>query len=335
MDEITPYKFSSTVLEKKNFLNYRVPKSSKFSIPQHQENDPNITFYMSKPKHKNKFPIVILCGGSSTENSINSIIHLHRYFLQEFLDLGVGLITVEQWGVSDDKVNPSRFIQYYTTTQRFLDHKTVINHLMSNPPTGWNGKFIFVGISEGGALVTRLTTEHPNITLATLNWSGANEWNWREELWEFLEGMRNSMLSQLPWHVRIRGKLPRWFPYSIDIRLPKTRDEFDQIMNQTLKNPTYKKQFVSMTYKYHADMLTWPKNDYQKIKSPYLLVAGAKDTLIKSSDDFARAAQKAGVKITYLRVPDMDHYVRRRSDILDKSFNWLRDIIKDEPKINS
>ena len=53
----------------------------------------------------------------------------------------------------------------------------VINHLLKDPPKGWSGKFIFVGVSEGGPLVTALTAEYADITLATINWSGAGDWN--------------------------------------------------------------------------------------------------------------------------------------------------------------
>lgn len=82
---------------------------------------------------------------------------------------------------------------------------------------------------------------------------------------------------------------------------------------------------------YHADALNWPKADYKQIKSPYLVVAGAKDTLIKSSDTFVEKAKQAGVNITYLRVSDMDHYVRKNQDILDQSFEWLRQLIQRSP----
>lgn len=325
-EEITPYKFSETEYQKR-FPEYSIPKSSTFSIPREKKGTPAITYYFSKPKQQEKFPIALFCAGSSSKDSVSSVIHVHRYFLKEFFDLGAGLITLEQWGVKGNHTNVDEFMSHYTRTQRLMDHRTVINHLRKNPPPGWNGKFIFVGVSEGGPLVTALSSEYSDVTLATVNWSGAGDWNWREELWAFIEGMRDEILSSIPWHIKIRRKLPKWFPFSIDLNFPETREAYDRAMNETLKSPVPEKELMGMTYMYHADSLNWPLIEYQKIRSPYLVVTGAKDTLINSSDAFVEKAQQAGVNITYFRVSDMDHYVRKRQDILDKSFNWLKKII--------
>lgn len=84
------------------------------------------------------------------------------------------------------------------------------------------------------------------------------------------------------------------------------------------------KYFLGMTYKYHADALCYPEFEYSKIKNPFLVVAGAQDSSIISSDRFVQQAQAAGANITYLRVADMDHYVRKRPDIIAQSFEWLK-----------
>jgi len=52
------------------------------------------------------------------------------------------------------------------------------------------------------------------------------------------------------------------------------------------------------------------------------------DTIIDSADAFAMKAQAAGVNITYFRVEDMDHYIRRRPDIIEQSFVWLEQYLK-------
>lgn len=325
-EEITPYKFSDAEYNN-GFSEYIIPKSSIFTVARSQKNAPDITYYYSKPKHSKEFPIAIFCTGSSSEGSVSSVIHVHRYFLKEFLDLGAALITVEQWGVNNNQPNVDEFMHHYTRTQRLIDHKVVIEYLLKNPPQGWDGKLIFVGVSEGGPLVTALAIDYPNITLATINWCGAGDWNWREELWFFIEDMRVKMLSSIPMHIRIRSYLPSWMPYSVDLHLPKTRSEYDEVMNQTLADPTPEKQLMGMTYMYHADSLNWPKINYEDIKSPYLVVAGGKDSLVKSIDELVDKSRQAGVKITYLRVPDMDHYVRKRQDVLEKSFDWLKKLV--------
>lgn len=84
-NEITPHKYTDS--ERQNgHQKYDIPPSSRFSTKRIDDSD--IVYYFSQPKKQN-FPIAILSGGSSLENDIASIIHFHRYFLQEFLDLGL------------------------------------------------------------------------------------------------------------------------------------------------------------------------------------------------------------------------------------------------------
>ena len=83
-------------------------------------------------------------------------------------------------------------------------------------------------------------------------------------------------------------------------------------------------EFLGMTYQYHADALLYAAPRYTQIKTPFFVVSGAQDTIIQSSDAFVQKAKDAGVLLTYERVEDMDHYVRKRPDIILKSFEWLR-----------
>lgn len=46
-----------------------------------------------------------------------------------------------------------------------------------------------------------------------------------------------------------------------------------------------------------------------------------------SSDAFVEKAKSLGVNVTYLRIEDMDHYVRKRPDIINQSFEWLKNQI--------
>jgi pimeloyl-ACP methyl ester carboxylesterase len=76
---------------------------------------------------------------------------------------------------------------HYTRSERLKDHQLIIEHLKLNPPKGWNKKFVLLGVSEGGPLVTRLTEVYPNDVLATLDWSGTGDWPWQQELWTFTQ----------------------------------------------------------------------------------------------------------------------------------------------------
>jgi pimeloyl-ACP methyl ester carboxylesterase len=260
-------------------------------------------------------------GGSSLENDNTSIIHFHRYLLKEFVDLGVGVITIEQQGVDGNQINKTEFMEHYTRSNRLIDHRTIIEHLKKHPPKGWNGKLIFLGVSEGGPIVTTLTTDYPDLTLATINWSGAGDWSWRDELWIFMQ----DMIQNTPWHVKLRAQLPSWMLYSLDLYLPKSRKDHDQAMDETIKNPSAHLKLAGMTYKYHHDaLIVYPKPAYEKIKTPYLVVAGVKDSIIDSSDAFVRKAKEVGAPITYMRISDMDHYVRKKEDVINDSFAWLK-----------
>lgn len=322
--EITPHKFTDDEMRKGGPA-YKIPKSSRFTTKRPgTPNVPDIIYYLSKPQNET-FPIAILCGGSSLQKNIFSIIHFHRYFLKEFLDLGVAVLTVEQQGVDGSKVNVDEFMRNYTRSSRLSDHRAVIEHLKENPPLGWNGELIFLGVSEGGPIAMTLTSEYPDITIATMNLSGAGDFSWRDELWDFI----CDLFVKVPWYIKLLARLSQWIPFPLDLYLPKSRQEYDQRMEEIIKNPMADLKFLGMTYKYHADaMQNYPKLEYEKIKTPLLVVTGVNDSILASSDAFVQKARQAGVSVPYMRVEQMDHYVRKRPDIIAASFDWLKMQIK-------
>lgn len=322
---ITPYKYSNQERER-GLSTYTVPADCRFTVPRKNEANTDIVYYMSCPTNQT-FPIAFLLGGSSLEDDIISIIHFHRYFLQEFLDLGVAVITVEQEGVDGHKVDKALFMKHYTRSNRLSDHRTIIDSLFENPPKGWNGKLIFLGVSEGGPLVLTLSCDYADKTVATINWSGCGDLSWRDDLWIFMQHIKQSV----PWFIKLRARLPLWMPYSLGhLYFPESKKEYDKIMDATIKNPTPNVKFAGMTYKYHADCLvTYPKIVYQDIKSPLLIVVGAKDCIINSCDSFVHKAQQAGVPVTYFRIDDMDHYIKNKENVIQDSFNWLEKQLAD------
>lgn len=168
--------------------------------------------------------------------------------------------------------------------------------------------------------MTTLTTDYPDMTLATVNWSGAGDFSWRDELWYFMQDINQEM----PWHVKLRAQLPSWMPFALDFYCPKSREDHDNAMDETINNPTERLKLAGMTYKYHADALKiYPKPEYKKIKTPYLVVAGEQDSIIHSSDAFVHKAKEAGAPVTYMRISDMDHYVRKKENVINGSFSWL------------
>jgi len=308
-EEITPYKFTETLPE------YEIPKSSRFTTKRQKPGAPEIVYYLTKPHHNN-FPIVILCEGSSDENNIASAIHFHRYFLKDCIDLGAAVLTVERWGVDGNQIDKDEWIKHYTRSQRLEDHRNVIQCLKTKQLIqGWNGKLIFIGVSEGGPLVTSLSAEYSVDTIATINWSGAGDCSWREELWVFIQNL-----------IRMNVECPHSFYLNEcqscleDIG---SKAKYDVLMNSILKNPKTDEYFFGMTYLYHSDALVYPLPEYQKLTKPFLVVGGALDTIIESTDAFVQKAKNNQCPITYLRISDMDHYVRKRPDVIEASFAWL------------
>jgi len=320
LEDIVPYKFTDQEINS-NQLDYQIPLSARFTINRLGEYHSDIVYYLSKPQKQN-YPIAICCTGSSSRDSVYSVIHFHRYFLQEFLDLGVAVVTVEQQGVDGNNVDMQEFWDHYTRSNRLSDHEQLIDYLKQNPPAGWNGKIILLGVSEGGPIVLSLTEKYADILIATINWSGFGDWSWRDELWVFIEGVK----KQGPWWLSCLAYVPSWVscvPY-----IPKNRSDYDLCMDRALKNPTSQQDFMGMSLMYHADALRYPAVNYEQIKTPLLVVAGALDTIIDSADAFVMKAQAADVHLTYFRVEDMDHYIRRRPDIVEKSFVWLEQYLK-------
>jgi hypothetical protein len=165
---------------------YNIPPSIRFTI-ERGENATPIVYYFSRPENINKaYPILVLCDGSTSKGDVGSVFFIREYFAERVQSLQVGYLTIEKWGVDGNQVDEKEFWEHYSRSQRLYDHLKVIKHLEEHPPSGWNGKLIFAGVSEGGPLVTDLSIIYPN-TLATINWVGAGDWNWADAFWQFFD----------------------------------------------------------------------------------------------------------------------------------------------------
>lgn len=317
--EITAHKFGE--YEECLKLDYQIPGSSRFTTPRSQVGAPDIVYYMSTPKDVVSYSIAILCGGSTSAGQVASIVHFHRYLLDEFLTLPAAVVTVEMWGIDGNEVDEKLFMEHYTRSQRLYDHQDIINHLLARPPKGWNGRLILFGVSEGGPLVLSLTQEYADYVDATVNWVGAGDQNWKEELWDFIKDLRKNM----PWRYKFLDMLPSWI---FNSGIPKKYELYRKAMQETLDNPTADQTFLDMTYKYHADALTYPKINYEQLRTPFLSVIGSRDPMIVSADLFAQKAFAAGVPITYMRIEGMNHSIRKRLDVVAQTFEWLKKLLE-------
>lgn len=293
---------------------YNIPPSIRFTLARSGATSP-LVYYFSPPDAVESYPILFLCEGSSSKGSLKSVFWFREYFSERIQPLHVGYLTVEQWGIDGNEIDEKEFWDHYTRSQRLDDHLRVIKYLEEHPPEGWNGKLIFIGVSEGGPLVTDLSILCPN-TLATVNWVGAGDWSWADELWQFFEHWKQDSF----W-IRLYDAIPRWLPFSSDI--PQTRQEYDELVQQIIQNPTPNQWMGGMTYLYHADAFQRLPHDYGNIRAPFLVVEGTEDSTIDSCDQFVQKAREAGAPITYFRIEGMDHWLRKRPDIIDRSFEWL------------
>jgi pimeloyl-ACP methyl ester carboxylesterase len=267
-------------------------------------------FYLTTPQHQ-RFSIAVVCEGSNTQDDIESVWRLHQYGQKDLADMGLAILTIEKQGIDTDKIDRDRFFAHYTRSRRFHDHVAVIDHLLKKPPVGFNGRLIFIGASEGGPLVNQLSIHYPQ-TIAIINWSGAGDWSWPDEIWAWGQQMRKE-------HPILSGLYGWWH------KVPKTRAGFDAVMTETLRDPSDKRWFLGMTYRYHADAIKTPALEYRKIQAPMLVVCGTKDSLIHSCDSFVEKAQVAQARITYWRIEGMEHRIsQNKENLIPRSFEWLK-----------
>ena len=89
----------------------------------------NIDYYLSKPSLEKNYPIVILVGGSTDKEHIDSIASFHKYFTKQLSQNNLGAVSVDGWGVNLNHTNESEFMKHYTRTQILSNYQQVITYL--------------------------------------------------------------------------------------------------------------------------------------------------------------------------------------------------------------
>lgn len=293
---------------------YEIPENIRYTT--HRDDASKITYYFIPHINTNKkHPIAIVCEGSSLKGELESVMRIHTAWglHQSLTQMGLGIVTVEKRGIDGNIINEKEFFENYTRTNRFNDHCSVIEALKLNPPTGWNGKLIFIGGSEGGPLALSLTLKYPSQTIATVNWAGATDNSWPDQIWNFFH-----YDSWLTWLVGL-------------YHLPWSKEKLYKKFKEIKCNPSSEKWFAGLTYRYHADVFEEEKRNamYTKIATPLLVVTGTKDTIIDTSDTFVDKAQQAGVPITYYRVDGMGHgVIDPKFGMVEKTLQWIYSVAK-------
>lgn len=163
-----------------------------------------------------------------------------------------------------------------------------------------------------------MTAEYSDHVTATVNWCGAVDPSWREHLWADIHKVLIEN-PECPHEVKVND-------CNICLEQIRSREDYEKRMDDITCDATCNRHFLGMTYKYHADAMLYPHIDYKKIRTPLLIVAGTKDAITTSTNVFVEKAKVARVDITYICVEDIDHYIRKRPDIINKTFEWLKNI---------
>ncbi len=213
----------------------------QYSLERTSSHDPNINYYLSKPSGAERYPIVILVGGSTDKEHLASMLEFHRYFMKNISENNLGVITVEKWGIDSDEIAQNTVMAHYTRTQILHDYQQVIDDIKKNPPSGWNGKMALLGVSEGGDILVQLNEKNPNI-VATVFWSGTDDVSPRESLWLDMQQIYKS-------HSECHSK---------DCNDISTRTKYDARMDEILRKPSSDAYFFNMTHLYVADYLNFP-----------------------------------------------------------------------------
>ncbi len=131
----------------------------------------SIVYYLQLPINTDqKYPMVVLCDGSYEPfGTIQNVLPLHDFFAQLLESCNVGLLTVEKWGVDGNHVDKSLFHSHNTRSQRTQDHLDLLQLLDQKHIPGWNGKYVVIGGSEGGDVITRLMLARAESIIAAIN----------------------------------------------------------------------------------------------------------------------------------------------------------------------
>lgn len=270
-----------------------------------------------------EYPIVVLCEGSyQWREPIKSIKRMHSFFVPFLDSCNASLITVEKHGVDGDHIDEELFHQYNTVSQRIEDHLNVLCALENQHMPGWNGNYVLIGGSEGGAVISELMLKRSEAVVAVINYAGIGAYGFNEEMWAWLHQKR----IQDSFIDRLIAKFYCWWE-----NMPATREAYDRLADEIIQNPSPEKWRFGQTYKYLADaFLRGPTpQEFYSLKIPMLVVIGTQDPFIESCDEFIKQANAQGMPVTYWRIADLTHGIAAsRPDLFPKSIEWLQKNIK-------
>ncbi len=280
-----------------------------------------IVYYFSAPDGEQKsFPILVICQGA-VESAHRSVLFYNQSFADWIEPLQVGCLTIEAWGIDGEQFNKKEFWEHYTLSQRFEDHLEVIDHFEANPPTGWNGHWIFLGYGDGGRLATDLAIDVPQ-TRGVVNMMGAYH-SYFEKWWDFCDHLNK--------HYNALWITDFLFPFWASSQyLPWYRSTYTEFIENLIPSPN--RFWWKLSYLYHADALSHPPVDYAKITFPYLVLIQDWNYLFSQTKAFVKAAREAGADIEVICDENVTGWVEGKGtlNLFDEAFLWIKDLIQND-----
>jgi len=263
-----------------------------------------IDWMLTRAQKDSPKPVLIIAQGSGCSVArTNSNVALLANKLSEF-----ALLTVEKYGVApedtpDDPMNScsNAFFDHHTVSQRVRDVKNVLHDLRSRAL--WDGRLILFGGSEGGAVVSILSSELREADAVVV----------------FSTGTGLTMSEFIPMVVP-----------------PPVAAQMITVFEQVRANPDPQGIVGGNSYKWWSDILDRRlSDDLLKANIPVLIVHGQNDQ--SAPVEAARAARDAFTdageidRLTYWEFPHRDHQMideqgdSHLAEVLSDIASWIRE----------
>lgn len=250
--------------------------------------DTEITYYLTKPYGKNKFPIMLVLQGSKCKSVFDTVAKDDL-----IVKNGFARLDVEKYGLTKDSKNcPQEYLDNNSIDSRVSDILRVMQSIRKNPR--WNHELIIIGGSEGAHLAPILATYIPETKKLVMMASGGGL--------TMAEDFILVTKAQLAKAAKNTNE--------IKIEIEKIEKQFNEMLGNPVSNKFYAGE--TNTYKWWASILKQRTANYLlELEIPIFLVHGDND--LSSSVETSRITEKMfnlkeKKNLRYKEYKDLDHH---------------------------
>ena len=257
-------------------------------------------------------PIIFAIQGSSCESTLE----WHKNLCDQANALGLGMIAIEKQGISKEGIDLLEYHQTNCLQKRLEDTMFCLENMHLICPE-WEGKMIFWGESEGGAIAANLAGQTPQ-TAAVLLFATGGGLKPREEV-------KCALRHRLKKHGAMQDEIDQYMIF------------LEEQMDIMMLDPTPDKQFLGKTYKWWASLLIANEASLalDQHSLPIYLVHGVEDSQIPVlSADLAAKNLKETNTLTYHRLEGYGHNLDT-ADIHAAAYHWINSILYGNGQLNS